>query len=68
MDDATSKRIRSKIRLLASEPGVLANNVKAMKGSGGLMRLRIGDWRVVYTEDLVVLSVLKVAPRGSAYD
>lgn len=68
MDRATSKRIRSKIRLLASGPEALANNVKAMKGGGGLMRLRIGDWRVIYTEDLVVLSVLKVAPRGSAYD
>lgn len=68
MDRATSKRIRSKIRLLASGREALANNVKAMKGGGGLMRLRIGDWRVIYTEDLVVLSVLKVAPRGSAYD
>jgi mRNA-degrading endonuclease RelE of RelBE toxin-antitoxin system len=31
------------------------------------MRLRVGDWRVIYTADLVVLLVLKVAPRGSAY-
>lgn len=68
MDRATSKRIRSKIRLLARAPEALANNVRAMKGGGGLMRLRIGDWRVIYTEDLVVLSVLKVGPRGSAYD
>jgi mRNA interferase RelE/StbE len=32
------------------------------------MRLRAGDWRVIYTADLVVLLVVKVAPRGAAYD
>jgi mRNA interferase RelE/StbE len=30
--------------------------------------LRVGDWRVIYTEELLVLLVLKVAPRGGAYD
>jgi mRNA interferase RelE/StbE len=68
IDRATSNRIRAKIRLLASDPAALANNVKALKGGAGLMRLRVGDWRVIYTEDLVVLLVLKVAPRGSAYE
>jgi mRNA interferase RelE/StbE len=68
IDRATSKRIRRKIEQLASEPEALANNVRALKGGGGLMRLRIGDWRVIYTEDLVVLLVVKIAPRGSAYE
>ena len=68
LDRATSRRIRAKIELLAREPGALANNVSALKGGGGLMRLRVGDWRVIYTEDLVVLLVLKVAARGSAYE
>jgi mRNA interferase RelE/StbE len=68
LDRATSRRVRAKIELLAREPQALANNVSALKGGGGLMRLRVGDWRVIYTEDLVVLLVLKVAPRGSAYE
>ena len=68
MDRATSKRIRSKIGRLATDPGSLANNVKALKGSKGEMRLRVGDWRVIYTEDLIVLSVLRVSARGSAYE
>lgn len=68
IDRPTSKRIRQKIEQLASAPETLANNVKALKGGEGLMRLRVGDWRVIYTEDLVVLHVLRVAPRGSAYD
>jgi mRNA interferase RelE/StbE len=68
IDRATSKRIRRKIEQLAREPEALANNVRALKGGGGLMRLRVGDWRVIYTEDLVVLLVVRVAPRGSAYE
>lgn len=68
LDRATSKRIRAKVELLAREPEALANKVSALKGGGGLMRLRVGDWRVIYTEDFVVLLVLRVAPRGSAYD
>lgn len=68
IDRATSRRIRAKVELLAREPEALTNVVKALKGGGGLMRLRVGDWRVIYTEDLVVLLVLKVAPRGSAYE
>jgi len=68
IDRATSQRIRAKVDLLATDPAALANNVTALKGSDGLMRLRVGDWRVVYTADLVVLLVVRVAPRGSAYE
>lgn len=68
MDRTTSRRIRQKVNQLASDPEALANNVSALKGGNGLMRLRVGDWRVIYTEDLLVLLVLKVRPRGSAYD
>jgi mRNA interferase RelE/StbE len=68
IDRATSKRIRAKVRQLASDPLALANNITALKGESGIMRLRVGDWRVVYAEDLVVLLVIRVAPRGSAYE
>jgi len=68
MDQVTSRRIRAKVQQLATNPASLANNVKRLKDSDDLYRLRIGDWRVIYTEDLLVLLVLKVSPRGSAYD
>ena len=68
MDRATSVRIRAKVSQLASEPASLAKNVKRLKGSDDLFRLRVGDWRVIYTEDLTVLLVLKVGPRGSVYE
>lgn len=68
IDQATSKRIRSKVAQVAADPAALANNVTTIKGAQGLMRLRVGDWRVIYTETLVVLRVERVRPRGSAYE
>lgn len=53
---------------LAADPASLGNNVSALKGGGGLMRLRVGSWRVIYTETLIVITVERVAPRSSAYD
>ena len=68
IDQATADRIRLKVRQLAEDPDSLANNVTAMQGEPGLMRLRVGDWRVVYTENLVVLLVVRIGPRGGIYD
>ena len=44
----TAKLIRSKIEQYARDPGSLANNVKALKEMDGHLRLRVGDWRVIY--------------------
>ena len=68
IDRKTADRIRTKIDQLARDPLLLANNVTALKGEPGLMRLRVGDWRVIYTERMMVLLVLRIAPRGSAYE
>lgn len=64
----TAKLIRSKIEQYASDPASLANNVKTLKGREGIIRLRVGDWRVIMDDDGNVLAVLKIAPRGGAYD
>jgi len=61
-----SARIRSKIEAYAVDPASQANNVKALQGRSGI-RLRVGDWRVIM-EDGVVLAVLDVGPRGGIYD
>ncbi|HZF44073.1 MAG TPA: type II toxin-antitoxin system RelE/ParE family toxin [Sphingomonadaceae bacterium] len=68
IDRATGERIVLKIEQLAERPESLANNVRALKGRGGLKRLRVGDWRVIFTETLVVIAVERIAPRGAAYD
>jgi mRNA interferase RelE/StbE len=59
-------RIEAKIREYAADPAALANNVAALKGREGV-RLRIGDWRVIM-HDGVVLAVLDIGPRGDIYD
>ncbi|MDR6431270.1 type II toxin-antitoxin system RelE/ParE family toxin [Brucella pseudogrignonensis] len=64
----TAKLIRSKIEQYAVEPASLSNNVKSLKGGEGLLRLRVGDWRVIFTEDGQILEIIKIAPRGGAYE
>ncbi|WP_342163634.1 type II toxin-antitoxin system RelE/ParE family toxin [Methylobacterium sp. SD21] len=63
-----SRLIRSKIEHYAADPSALANNVKMLKGEPGVVRLRMGDWRVLFTEDGVVIAVICIATRGSVYD
>ncbi len=59
--------IREKIRDLALDP-FGAPNVKKLLGRPGY-RLRAGDWRVIYEvdESKILISILKIAPRGGAY-
>lgn len=61
-----AERIRDKVRAYAADPAALANNVKRLKGQAGLVRLRVGDWRIIMREGSV-LQVLHVTSRGSAY-
>jgi mRNA interferase RelE/StbE len=68
IDAATSARIRQKVQQLAADPASLSNNITPMKGGEGLFRLRVGDWRVIYTETLAIVSVIRIGPRGDVYD
>jgi mRNA interferase RelE/StbE len=45
----------------------LANNVKALVGSDRI-RLRVGDYRVIMTADLVVVELIAIGTRGSIYE
>lgn len=63
-----SKLIRGKIEQYAADPASLANNVIALKGEPDVYRMRIGDWRVLFSEDGAVIAIIRVAPRGGAYD
>ena len=63
----TAMRIRAKIEQYAADPAGLANNVRRLRG-GNEMRLRVGDWRVIFREDGVVLAIIRIAARGEAYD
>ncbi|WP_132251451.1 type II toxin-antitoxin system RelE family toxin [Methylobacterium segetis] len=64
----TAALIRSKIALYAADSGALGNNVKALKGQPGIRRLRVGDGRVILSEDGAVVAIIRIAARGNAYD
>ena len=59
-------RIREKVISFAEDPASQANNVKALRGLDGVVRLRVGDWRAIM-RDGVIIEILEVKPRGSAY-
>lgn len=69
MDGVTAGRIRSKITALAVDPMRPNNNVKKLTGVEGY-RLRVGDWRVVYTlrHRALVVTIVRIGPRGSVYE
>lgn len=61
------KQIRAKIDQYATNPAALANNVIQLAGSAA-KRLRIGDFRVLFTETETTITVLDAGPRGEIYD
>lgn len=66
MPTNTARRIVGKIEAYAENPASQQNNVKALKGVDAI-RLRVGDWRIIMQES-VVLDVLDIGPRGGIYD
>jgi mRNA interferase RelE/StbE len=64
----TARLIRLKIDQYATDPDGLANNVKTLKGMDGVLRLRFGDWRVIFNDHGDIIAVIRIAGRGSAYE
>jgi mRNA interferase RelE/StbE len=60
-----AERIIAKVDDYAADPASQANNVTALKGREGI-RLRVGDWRVIM-RDGIVLAVLEIGSRGGIY-
>jgi len=60
-------RITAKIEANAANPGALENMVTEMVGKD-YMRLRVGDFRVLFRETANDITVLDLGPRGSIYE
>jgi mRNA interferase RelE/StbE len=71
LDKATRRRILQALRdLEAAEHPLRHTNVRALTGELlGDYRLRIGDWRILFTPDSAAktLHVYAIVPRGEAY-
>ena len=62
-----SLKIVQKIKQLADNPQTMPN-VKKLTDHPGF-RLRVGDWRIVYTvnDNELLIHVIKIKPRGEVY-
>lgn len=63
-----AERIIAKMSAYAADSRSQANNVKRLKGRPAILRLRLGDYRVLFVEDKDGILVLDAGPRGSIYD
>lgn len=64
---ADRRRIIKKIDLLANDP--IPSESKTLKGFAGFHRLRVGDYRVVYTvrRNIITVTIAAVGHRGDIY-
>lgn len=67
LDRGAAQRIVRVIDALAHEPR--PHGCKQLKGGDGEMRIRVGDYRVVYdvADDEVVILVLRIGHRREVY-
>lgn len=67
LDRPIRARIVTAIDRLASHDP--SSDVKRLSGMA-LYRLRVGDWRVLFTQDgdRLIVTIVRVLPRGRAYD
>ena len=62
MDRPTKQRIKAAVE------GIPNGDIKPLKGADGSFRLRVGDWRIIFScpaDDVVLIE--KIAPRGEIY-
>jgi len=66
LTSAVQDRIEEKLVELANNPAALANQIKPLKGSKAL-RLRVGDYRIIFSEEGVILMILRIGHRSDVY-
>jgi mRNA interferase RelE/StbE len=71
LDKKTRKRIKKALRELEREENPLLHpNVRPLTGQlQGDYRLRVGDWRLLFTpeKDKKIIHIYAILPRGNAY-
>ena len=57
------------IRLLSSINKLPSGDIKKLKGDNEWYRLRVGDYRVIYTinNDILLITVINIGNRGQIY-
>ena len=66
MSKKQADAVEAKIEQYARDPESLSAKVKSLQGTDAL-RLRVGNYRVIFNEQLVVLNVLDIGHRKAIY-
>lgn len=66
VNKADAERIRAKIKQYAENPRELKNQVKKLTNSL-YYRLRVGNYRVIFTETGEIMKIEKIGNRGDVY-
>ena len=66
LPDKAASNIVLKLEKMAADPTSQANNIRALAGFEGF-RLRVGDWRILFTQDDNDIVVHVVGHRSSVY-
>ena len=70
IDPIWQKRILNKIKILSADPKNLANNIKKLKGKyRDYYRLRVGDYRVIYSREnaRLIIIIIRIGHRKEIY-
>jgi mRNA interferase RelE/StbE len=67
LDRPTRRRVANRIEALGTDPR--PPEAEILKGGGGELRIRVGDWRVIYVvhDDKLLILVIKIGHRSDVY-
>lgn len=65
LEDSIARRIIKKVDELSENP--FSKDIKRLKGSNDF-RLRVGDYRVIFSIEQNIIQILKVGHRKNIYD
>ena len=71
IDKPFQRIIKGKLELLATNPEVLKNDIKILRGKvPNLYRLRVGNYRVIYRQDndKLIILIVRIGHRKDIYD
>ena len=69
LDRPTKERIVRVLWQLAENPDSNLVDIKPLPGRSGQLRLRIGDYRIIYRieKDVLIIYVIAIGSRGDVY-
>ncbi len=70
LDQSLKNRISQQLEILSENPRNPELDIKKLQGNSLLYRLRVGNYRILYTieDDLLIIVVINIGPRGDVYN